>query len=276
MPNLNPRTDGKEYPAILIHGPSGSGKTRAAATASAFHALRPKAARTEMVNLTDMLWLLFDKDGLQSVQSQGMDPHYYDFSYMVPDLPSWLNAVNGHLDDAKAHVGKLGIQYVIVDTLSSICDYFDTYFLGSSTVKDPRLAYNASLQCFRNLLLKLRALPCNQIWLCHSRSAFVDPGQISAQQKAVREATLPGECRVDLALTNGWRQVVRPLTNLTMGLDVEDSGSKATRFFITQPGGDYYVKNRYDDLLLPKEPVDLRSIFGRITAFENNLKGIAS
>lgn len=274
MPNLNPRTDGKEYPIWCIHGPSGSGKTRAAATASIHHTLRAKEERNKLITLGDMMWLQFDKDGLQSLRSQGLDPYFYDFSLMPTHLPDWLNAVTERMKEAKQKVKDLAIEYVVLDTLSTICDYFDTYFLGNSQVKDPRLAYNVSLQAFRNMMLQLRSFPCAQIWLCHSRSAFVDSSaKANEAQRITREASLPGECKIDFALTNGWKQVVRPATNLTMGLDVEETGSaSATRYFITRPGGDWYVKNRYDDLLLPKEPVNLRSIIERIDAFENQLK----
>lgn len=223
-----------------------------------------------MIELSDVLWLLFDKDGLQSLQIQGMEPHYYDFSYMPPEAPMWLVNLQAKLAEARTLIPKLGVKYVVVDTLSSICTYMDSYYLASAG-KDPRLAYGDSQKRFREILLHLRALPCFQIWLCHSRSAYVDPDKITMQQKAQREASLPGECQVDLGLTRGWAEIVRPITNLTMGLDVEIAGSKATRYFITQPGGPYYVKNRYDDLLAPKEPVDLHAIFDRIEQFESNL-----
>lgn len=273
MPNLNPRTEGKEYPIWIIHGPSGSGKTRAAATASTKHLVRPREDRKSLIELNDMLWLLFDKDGLQSLQSVGLEPLYYDFSFMVPELPKWQNSVYTRLEEARHKIESAGIKYVVVDTLSSICDYFDTYFLGSASAKDPRLAYNASLQAFKQLLLKLRALPCPQIWLCHSRSAYLDPDKMSDQQKASRAAAFPGEYDVDLALTNGWRQTIRGLSNLTVGLDVADDGK---RFFITSEQvrvtPRWYVKNRYADLLQPREPVDLCNIFSRIAEFENNLR----
>lgn len=273
MPNLNPKTDGREYPVWIIHGPSGSGKTRAAATASAFHKLRPKSERDNLIELEDMMWLQFDKDGLQSLRSMGMEPLFYDFSYMVPELPKWQAAVYLRLDEARAKVAS-GVKYVVIDTLSTICEYFDAYFLGSANVKDPRLAYNQSLQAFRQLMLHLRALPCAQIWLCHSRSAWVDPDKVSDQQKASRAAAMPGEYDIDLALTNGWKQCIRGQSNLTMGLDVEDNRQ---RYFITSEsqqghGPRWYVKNRYDDLLQPREPIDLKSIFDRIQAFEANFK----
>jgi hypothetical protein len=272
MPNLNPRTEGREFPVICIHGPSGSGKTRAAATVSAHHKLRPKAERTSMIELTDVLWFLFDKDGLQSLQSQAMEPLYYDFSYMPPEVPKWLVAVYSRLEEARAKIPELGVQYVVIDTLSSLCTYLDSYYLSSGNIKDPRLAYGESQKRFREILLHLRALPCAQIWLCHSRSAYIDPDKVTDLQKAQRQASKPGEYPVDLGLTRGWADIVRPIPNLTMGLDVENPDTTAKRYFITSAGGDYYVKNRYDDLLQPKEPVDLRAIFQRIDAFEAALK----
>lgn len=270
--NLNPRTDGREFPVICIHGPSGSGKTRAAATASVHHKIRTKPDRTDLIELTDVLWLLFDKDGLQSIQSQGMEPAYYDFSYMPLELPKWVSAVYGKLDEAKARIAELGIKYVVVDTLSTLNSYFDSYYLATSGAKDPRLAYGSSLQGFRSLLLHLRALPCSQIWLCHSRSAYVDPDRISDQQKAQKQASVPGEYPVDLGLTRGWADIVRTVPNLTMGLEVETKGTKEVRHFVTNGGSGFYTKNRYDDLLQPQEAVDLRGIFDRIAAFDNNLR----
>lgn len=273
MPNLNPRTDGKEYPVWIIHGPSGSGKTRAAATASEYHEIRPKEQRKDMITLKDMVWLSFDKDGLQSLQSQGMEPHYYDFSYMVPELVAkWLPAVYSRLEEVRGRIEELGCKYIVVDTLSSVCDYFDTYYLGHADVRDPRLAYNASLLTFRQLLLKLRALPCQQIWLSHSRSAWVDDKKATDQQRAARAATLPGEYDVDMALTNGWKQVIRGASNLTMGLDVQDDGSRILLTSERNGPTRWYVKNRYDDLLSPRETVNLRSIFARIANFEAQMK----
>lgn len=272
--NLNPRTEGKEFPVWILHGPSGSGKTRAAATASEFHSLRPLEQRKSMIDLTDLLWLSFDKDGIQSLQSQGMEPLYYDFSHMVPELAKWQAHVYSKLEEARQKVVEHRVKFVVVDTLSAICDYFDSYHLGTGTHKDPRLAYGASLQAFKTLMLKLRALPCAQLWLCHSKTIWVDDEKVTEQQEATRTADLPGEYDIDLALTRGWQRCVRPCSNLTMGLSVDDNGQ---RWLVTESKSTprWYVKNRYDDFLKARETVDIRGLFARITQFESYMKASA-
>lgn len=269
--NLNPRTEGKEYPIIAIHGPSGSGKTRAAATISQFHQLRSKDERGQLIELNDVLWLLFDRDGLQSLQSQGMEPAYYDFSVMTTDLPNWQMRVEAKLDEALDFVRRGEIKYMVIDTLSTLCEYYDTYHLGKQA--DARRAYGESLIKFKSLMLKLKAFPTPQIWLVHSKSAWVDAEKATDQQKAGRVATMPGEFDVDYALTAGWKAYVRHIPNLAMGLSVDDNEK---RFLITSNVGNdgprWYFKNRYDDLLKPKEDVNLRTIMQRINDFDSNLK----
>lgn len=277
MPNLNPKTDGRNFPIIAIHGPSGSGKTRAAATASQYHRLRDLGDRKDVIELKDMLWLQFDKDGLQSLRIHAMEPYFYDFSELTENLPQWINAVRTRLREAahRMRSNEISVKYVVIDTLSSINDYFDTYHIGNARTSDIRQAYYASLLDFKQLMVSVRALPATQIWLCHSKSIYFDPDKVKEdqrlQQQAQRVATMPNDYDIDFSLTQSWSKYVKPLVNLTMGLDVDDKGH---RYFITsetKTGPKWYAKNRYDDALHHREPVDLRAMFARIESFEANL-----
>lgn len=268
MPSLTPKTDGKEYAITLIHGPSGSGKTRAAATASEHFSIRPLAERTSMVELSDLLWLQFDKDGIQTLQSLGLEPYYCDFSQMptADKLATWIMGVTSKLDEVRKVVVEKNIKYVVVDTISALAEYLECCLVSGA--KDPRQGFYAAQNAMRALLLSLRQLQCRQIWLCHSKTAFSSVE--SEEQKARKEAALPGEYKVDLGLTYGMATTLRKHFSLVMGLDA-DAKSGKREFVTSESNGVYYAKSRYADLLAAREPADLKSIFDRIETFEQKL-----
>lgn len=268
MPSLTPKAEGREYPITLIHGPSGSGKTRVAATASAQFQLRPTAERNSLIELTDLVWLQFDKDGIQTLQSLGLEPYYCDFSQMptADRMATWVVAVTSKLEEVKKLIVEKDIKYVVVDTISALAEYLECCLVP--TAKDPRQGFYAAQNTMRALLLSLRQLPCRQIWLSHSKTAY--NGQETEEQKARKEAALPGEYKVDLGLTYGMATTLRKHFSLVMGLDADAKTGKR-ELVTSENNGMYYAKSRYGDLLQPREPADLRQVFNKIEAFEQKL-----
>lgn len=271
MPNLNTKTEGKEYPVSVIYSPSGGGKTRLVGTASEFYKERPLKERNGMIELKDLLMFQFDKDGIQTLQSLGMEPFYYDFSQTPgPEkMVQWLADLFMKIDQAKKVIIDNNIKFVVIDTLSSLATYIESCEVPMA--KDPRQGYFAAQGKVRQIVLALSQLPCQQIWLCHSKSIF--SAAETEENKMKKEASLPGEFKIDLDLTTGMAKALRRHFSSVFFLDADMKTGKRELVTDEKNTLGVYTKNRYPDLLSPREPANLRSLFGKIEAFEQQLKG---
>lgn len=267
MPQINAKGEIKKRPIISIHAPGGFGKTRAAATASKYFVTQDPV--TKMVHLGDVLWLQFDVDGLSSLHSVGLDPDYHDFSDQPIDAPLYLAKVLQQLKDIAKAPTTAGYYCVVVDTLTTLSRYLETYYLAKE--KDARLAYGRAGNDFRNFLLHLRAIPLRQVWLMHTK-AFVEAVSTDAESEKNKQNTLlPGDYRLKLGLTYALADTVRTMSSLIVGVDVDDRTGK--RSLITKSDGLYETKNRYDGIIKDREAVNLRDIFERIDTHIENLEG---
>ncbi len=278
MPNLTPNASGKDRSANVIYGASGSGKTVVAASLSDKFQLRAPADRKSILALDDILFVFFDRDGKQTLDGYGLDPLYFDFSSLPPELPLWKQGVQEMLQGVvKEAASRPGIKAVVYDTVSTLNGYFDSYFLATGKANDPRLLYTMSLNAFKDFARFMLAMPVPTLWLSHMRSAYQAESvgnsavakDLAAQQAAQRVAKRPGVYSVDLGLTASWGDWLRPVTNFVFPLVVDDSTGKRT--LLTRPGGEYYVKNRFPDILSPEEPAHLGAVFNKIDTFIDSI-----
>lgn len=271
MPNLNEKTSAKKYPITVVYGPSGSGKTRLVGTSSVHYKERALKDRTSMIDLTDVLVLQFDKDGIQTLQSLGMEPLYYDFSNLPPaeKVMTWVAGLFATIENAKKVIAERNIKYVVVDTLSSLTTYLESCMVPAA--KDPRQGYFAAQNVTRSIVLALGQLPCPQVWLSHSKN--IVSAVETEEGKARKEASLPGEFKTDLALTYGMIIALRRHFSNVFFLDSDVKTGKRELITDEKNGLGVYVKNRYPDLFSSREPANLRMLFEKIEAFEKQLAG---
>ena len=265
MPRLNEKT--KDHPIWLIHGAAGTGKTRVAGTASKHYVERAVAARTSTIALDDVLFVQFDRGGVQSLQSLGLDPAFIDLSNQPMEAPLWVSAVSKQIEALPKLIAERGYEYLVIDTVTTAASYLDGYFLG--TTANAQLGYGRSQAVFQRMMSMFIAVQCKQIWLAHSRSAYIDEKAENADAKASQaKATRPGSYAVDIGLTRGNGDWLRPKTSVAFAIEVQPDLS---RRLVTGEGQDYYVKNRFADLLAAREPANIRSLMAKIEKLESTM-----
>ncbi len=253
-------------PLWALYGPSGDGKTVAAASLSAKFQIRPAAERNSVIELDDVLFIQLDRHGIQSLKAMGMEPVYIDASAQPENVAMWIQGMEGVLTQVREYLAAHPeCKYVVVDAVSTAWDYLAGQFLSMNTTKDNRQAYVKAGAAFKAFILKLQALQAAQLWLCHSKLAFVDEDAPDAdKQEAKRKAMRPGEYVVDLNLSPAMADFVRPKMDFIFALKRTLTATTDKRVIMTKPGGDFYLKNRFGDLLLPEEPADLGALMKKV------------
>jgi hypothetical protein len=270
MPLENEARKDKEYPIICVHGAAGNGKTLVGGTLSRSFVMRPPAERTSLITLEDLYYLQFDKDGVQTLHSAGLDPYYADYSNLPWEAASWIVGFKAALDKLPKRLAELNTKYLIVDAVSTLATYLDVYFVATAPGGNAQLGYGRSAIVFKELMTRIKSLPVAQVWLCHSRSAFVDDKAADKEaQTAQNLATKPGDFDVDLDLVKGNAKWFRTIPSLTVALTVEPDGK---RLLVTEPGHGFYTKNRFGSLIKAKEEPDLRAILNKVALAETAMR----
>lgn len=255
-----------ENDITLIHAPAGAGKTYVAGSASAYFEVRPPDQRKNLITLEDMFWIQFDRGGLQTLHSLGVDPYYYDFSARPMDGAAWIVAVADKLTkELPGLLQKRNSKILVVDTVSAMSDYLNLYFLSGT--KNAQLGYGRAQAAFFQLLWMLQAIKLPQVWLCHSQSAFVaDTDPTAAQRNVQHKATRAFDYQIDLDLVRKVADKMRSIPNLVTFVTADAQNKK--RYFELKEGGDAYVKNRYGSLLPDRMEANLQVLWAKIAEAE--------
>jgi AAA domain len=271
MPQINDKVAPPEM-VILIHAPAGAGKSRLAGTLSEHYVERPVGDRPPVV-LKDIFWVQLDRDGLLSLQAMGMEPYFLELSAQPENAPVFIDALMSRLKEIPAKMKELGCKWLVVDTFSTLEMYLDTYYLNQDA-KNQRSniqrAYGTSQAVFRTIVMSFKALNCPQLWLCHSRSAYIsDLDAQSEMKEAQAKATRPGDYDVALGLTPGNTKFMLNMPSFIFGLE---SDARGKRSIVTGENAGFYVKNRLGNLLSAREPADLRKLIDKVETIKAGLR----
>lgn len=274
MPQIN-ETAAKPETIIMIHAPAGSGKSTIGGSLSKHFVARPVVERTSQIILSDLLWLQLDRDGLKVLQALGLEPHFYELSARPEDAAMFVSALLKKLDEVPSKMKELGCEYLVVDTLTSLAMYLDSFYLAKDALSaKPNIqrAHGTSQAVFRQIVGKLVALPCKQLWLSHSRSAYINEDSHDASTEAAlarTKAMRPGNYDVTPGFTPGNMAFLQNIPSLILAIEAAADGKRS---IITSEGLGYYTKNRLGSLLAPREQPNLRKLVNKIEAIENQIK----
>ena len=158
----------------IAYSPVGVGKTSFAATASAdapewlTNVIQAPPKGVATVTLRDIGWLGYDRGALAGFARMGLDvEHYHDLSGVAP------SAVLKESLEVLDHFRKLGLPYLVVDTLSALNNAFALHRAPMEAV-DKRAYFAAILKDNMQFYGGLRQVNAEIQLLCHIKQAYAD------------------------------------------------------------------------------------------------------
>lgn len=162
---------------VSVMGAPGAGKTRVAATAEE--------------DPSKLLWLLFDRGGVDSLADVNVDVPVMDFSTMSG--LEVMNALKEQRNVIKERVAKGLTKTIVIDTATVL----DRLLLVYHAERYEKFAlYNAQLAAHSFIFGFLKSLPCNLVVLFHEKllAAFDD----AAKARLAAQGMSEGKATIDL------------------------------------------------------------------------------
>ena len=251
------RTAGLRKKRVVAHGPPGSGKTFFAASLSKSW---PKSLPAKKwTKLSDVLWVPFDSGALDGLLEQKIEVPSIDVDAILEE-----EDVLGALEEITDIVYDESPEIVVVDTVSKLDKEFLGFWnenapLAKGGAKDGYAIYREVLATHRRFHANFDALPCDVIFLCHSK-----PRPESADRKQ-RAGGLPGMSDIDMDLTGQALNIYRQDSSLVVSIEAVPVGNgKFQRFAWTTPHKGFEAKNRFQVSLDEKEPAHLGKMYAKI------------
>lgn len=252
---------------MMLLGAPGSGKTAQAGTLSpefnaALKAGKPSAKR---IDASRARWQQADKGGSDTLRTFNIYPavdllptdftrdlDIYSSEDPATKKRALMNNIFSTMQDVMQNVGKLRqdvadgkVDYFVLDSLTTFANSI-TYacLLPELFVQgfDKWAGYRVANGMFRNYLDALTAIPCPQVWLCHTRTAWTE----AAKELKERDARTDVEQEVVVDVQDGIRKLLQGRPSLVAGTYAESKkGSPAKYIMTVQPDGTFNTKNRW-------------------------------
>lgn len=243
-----------------LYGPPGHGKTVAAASAARnFPQTIPN--KGPIVKLEGILFLQADRGGTDSLRSLGLAADVINISKYTT-----VHSIRQIINAAAEYVKTNGIETLIIDTLSSL----DNALLADLT---PKFDSGKKFGLYQTLLAEhldtlrtLRSLPCNVVFLCHSKAkATFKEGEFAeaAQVKELATET-PGEFSVRMDLNGKMHEHIMAQCSIVIPTIAEKIGNREPDYCLYPNGySGFQAKTRYK-CFANKEKPNLYEMFQRV------------
>lgn len=262
---------------VMMHSGSGVGKTCAAMTISE---QCPELPSEKMVEISDVAHLGIDRGAADSLPGVGIQvKHYINFNTMV-DLcdGNVITAMNESAKIIAAWIAAGEVKHLIVDAFSTYIGKLVVYYDGKpqefksqNGSFDGNSFYRRILTMGKAAYTMLLALPCNVVFLSHTKVDAVATAQGAAKDRAEWEqkaggVAMQGKLEIDIV-----GQTAKLLTNessiiMPMDYKLSDTGKMNRWFVIEDYSQTYQVKNRFAPFLAKQEPPNLNKLFKKIKA----------
>lgn len=279
---VNSRTTVLEYPRIMQFGPPECGKTVAAASISKFFPQEIFEGKkpAKHVVLADTLFVVFDNGGLDSLAEHNIS---------APILPwragdkvlakSHAGLAGGAIVPAIEQIGKdvleavktQGITNVVFDTFSTLDAGIVSYCTQKfADEKDQRRMWGQVLGLHLRMIEVIRPIEAHVIYNCHSKDQQEAAGADKDKQTLTRQAAgvkLDGGVIVPEISGRAFR-IYNAACSLSLPMTAvkEKVGDKniIKRFYHPAGLGSLVAKSRFQSLLDPKEPCNLRAVLEKV------------
>jgi hypothetical protein len=278
-------------PITGILGPPGSGKTFLAGTLIPEFRAAVAAKKPHMptVKINDVWWLQFDRAGVDTLRSYGVEPAFKDVSIpptalvdLFANEPSskvigqladkrlaWLRRVNSIVQELKTEAAAGTCRLVVVDSMTAFTRMVTDAFICEELIAGPsdkfnkQRAYGLANMAIGQIVNTLRSIPVAQIWLLHSRTSYTDN---TAEMKD-DEARRPIVHTLEIDVQRGVQGAVEPIPSMMLGAKVvSDQKGSVTHHLITKPDGVYPIKNRWAARMPTDTTPDLQRVWDVIAA----------
>ena len=248
----------------LVYAPPGYGKTFSSLTMSEqcpawLTHERPKTlVKRDPVELTDMLWVAFDKGATDGFKQQGISVPLIDLSAEGPETIAAAAAAAVKLAKARADEGLTKV--VVIDTVTAL----DEMLVGYNSVVrglEKLDLYGALKQDHIRIALPFGQLKCHVLFLCHAK-AKTEMGGSSATAQMVatnqrRAAAASGSGDIMPAITGGALNLYRRNVSFEFSQLKETAGGVVRNFFLTE----HHEQETKSRTVLPaKVPADWRVV----------------
>jgi hypothetical protein len=233
-----------------IMGPPGVGKTSVAATLSECYLADKPCA------LSDMLWLLFDRGGLDCFIERGITTPVIDFSQM--NGFELLNAFKEAKPLIKKRVEEGTTRTLVFDTGSVL----DKILLAHHIERFEKFAlYNAQLKEHMSIFSFAKSLPCNVLFLWHEK--VITAMDEAAKVRLASQGLEDGSTQMDI--TGQALTFYRGNASMTLALSRQKEMNGTYTRWLLPRAAKKDTKTRFA-CLADREPAHLGQLFEKIRA----------
>jgi hypothetical protein len=267
-------------PMIGLMGPPGSGKSHFAATfiPEFVEAVASKKIRSEPLHVKNVVWLLSDPGGSDTMAQYNIFPEVIDWvptplAYVDPTTTEGLQELRKvrlkwlrhKLETLETLRKREGVELVVVDAMTTLARAATDAHLAEQYCNEKfngKAAYGKANMDIGLIIAKLKVLSCPVIVLAHCRSAYV--AEATAETIAEAAAEKPIESKLEIDVQAGIKHPLERMTSLWAGLEVnlKSDGTKEHKL-ITRPDKKFAIKSRWE-AALPANPKTLREVWDSI------------
>jgi hypothetical protein len=243
---------------LMLLGPSNEGKTVVAA-----ECLPDGNLPQEFTVLDDMIWMLFDNDGLSGLKRLNIDVDYHDMTDIPPDRI--VNATEQRLKLCREQLKSGEKRTLVFDTGTSFSKAILSAVSGLGMEEGPKY-WGKVGEYQRRIFDLVKAMPGNVIFIAHVKAVAIYATEGSRQHDSAK-ATLRGKGlkEGDLRLDIDGSMSDYYVNNFAEIWAVKATGNLPNREFYIYPNGIGGIKTKTkQNCFEKKEPANLQYLFKKI------------
>jgi len=270
---VNSRDISGKYAWTIVQAPPKHGKTVFAATWS--QKCPTELPAKQGVELSEMLWLLTDKDGLNSLTQVGLSVPLIDFT-ACESWPSFRAQFDKALPIIKERVASGQTKCIVLDSISAIDAMAISHVKMSGAYDGNPMGYWDDIKgkvCY--ILLQLKPVLAELIIIAHLKEKFVIENKSTQEttqqlkQKKEKSAAMPGAGDVVLGVSGGIAKFLLSTATSVWTIEKKITKGKPAEYVCYPNGGFGFEGGTRLKGLEDIEPANMRAL---LTKTENYLK----